>query len=506
MPEKEFEKKISSEMQELRFRPSENVWLRVEERIKKKKERRIFVVIFLLGGLLLLGYWQRSNLFGDSENEIAKTVQKDSVGEKQNENNSKPSIEANNSSINTQNSQTTNQSEIKKADDKVNPEESTNGKTVNEKLESEKKSSVINNGNDVSKNKISQKGNPTSDQLSKKNEKRSAKRKEPSSKSETSKNIGAVIISNDKVDNSPDQLKNADLVTPGKQSQVKDSSNINSTLPVINSKEQVSPTDQKQEKKPDVNSNTTEKSKNDSTKKNKSHQWKVGVNLQVGSSNTIESKLLHWGQSYAQLNYATGSGVGGTSYNPYHEVSSRMSYGFGVFARNDLSKRLYLNLGVNYSLLRTGVRVGNQANTSQTITNPFSYGVALDRFYRTPVNDSSKEYINKYHFLGLQSEIGWRFSNWPLVLNFGLTYNRLLTTNALIFDSGLPGFYQDKDAFLKNQLFITAGLSIPVINNKKYSLELNPFVEGSLTRVLPRSDTAQLNYTNFGLRLRVLFK
>ena len=263
------------------------------------------------------------------------------------------------------------------------------------------------------------------------------------------------------------------------------------------------PTDQKQEKSTDVNSNPIEKSKSDSTKKNKS-QWKVGVNLQVGSSNTIESNRLFWGQTYAQLNYSSGGGAGGGSYYPYHEVRSRMSYGFGVFARKDLSKRLYLNLGMNYSLLRTGLRVGNQANTSQTITNSFSSGVTVDRFYRPPIIDSTKEYINKYHFLGLQSEIGWRFSNWPLTLNFGFAYNRLLSTNALIFDSQLPGFYKDKDAFLKNQLFISGGLSIPVINNKKYSFELNPFVEGSLTRVLPKSDTAQLHYTNFGLRLRVL--
>ena len=130
MPENEFEKKFSSEMHDLKFKPSEQVWLRVEERIKKKKKRRIFVIIFLLAGLSLLGYWQRSNLFGESENDIAKT-------EKKNENNSKPATEKNNS-INTQTSETTNQSEIKKTEDKVNSEQSTNNKTVSEKLESDK--------------------------------------------------------------------------------------------------------------------------------------------------------------------------------------------------------------------------------------------------------------------------------------------------------------------------------------------------------------------------------
>ena len=124
MPENEFEKKVSSEMQELRFRPSDNVWLRVEERIKKKKKRRIFVVIFLLAGLALLGYWQRSNLFGEQKNDIAKTALKDSTEDKQKENNSQSTNEINNSSA------------IKKDAETTKPEGTMNttDKSVNDKL------------------------------------------------------------------------------------------------------------------------------------------------------------------------------------------------------------------------------------------------------------------------------------------------------------------------------------------------------------------------------------
>ncbi|HEX6170063.1 MAG TPA: hypothetical protein VFZ33_10235 [Chitinophagaceae bacterium] len=494
MPENEFEKRVSSEMQELRFKPSENVWLRVEERIKKKKKRRIFVIVFLLGGLSLLGYWQRNNLFGDNGNDIVNT-------EEQKESSAEPATGTNESSINIPAQGTTNQSEIKKSDDKVNVEESTINKTVSEKLESDK-SSVNKNVNDVSKNKISQKENPTSNQAGKKNEKRLTEKKEPPSKTETPKNISTGIDSNDKPGENPDQLNNTDLVIPGNQNQPKDSSNIINTLPLNNNKEQVSPTDQKQEKSNDVNGAPTEKSKSDSAKKDK--QWKVGVNMQVGISNTIESNVLR--QTSPQQNFTSGSGVGGSASYPYPEVNSRMSYGFGVFARNEISKRVYLSLGMNYSLFRTEVRVGKEISTSRTIRNAYSADASINGFYRPPIIDSTKEYINKYHFLGLQSEIGWRFSNWPLTLNVGLAYNRLLSTNALIFDSQLPGFYQDKDAFLKNQLFISGGLSMPVITNNKYSFEVNPFVEGSLTRVFPGSDSAQMHYTNFGLRLRVLFK
>ena len=128
MPENEFEKKVYSEMQDLRFKPSENVWLRVEERIKKKKKRRIFVVIFLLAGLALLGYWQRSNLFGESESDIAKTVQKDSPGEKQKDENSKSAEETNNTSTIDQNTETTKEKET----------QNTTGNAVNDKIKYDK--------------------------------------------------------------------------------------------------------------------------------------------------------------------------------------------------------------------------------------------------------------------------------------------------------------------------------------------------------------------------------
>src|SRR6185436_12937586 len=133
MPENEFEKKISSEMQELKFKPSEHVWLRVEERIKTKKKRRVFVVIFLLAGLGLLGYWQRTNLFGEQKNDIVKAVQKDSSGEKQKEENSETTKEANNSSAIKQNTETTKPEETKNTTDKTADDKLTDDRSVIDK-------------------------------------------------------------------------------------------------------------------------------------------------------------------------------------------------------------------------------------------------------------------------------------------------------------------------------------------------------------------------------------
>ena len=138
MPENEFEKKVSSEMYDLRFKPSAQVWLRVEERIKKKKKRRLFVIIFLLAGLALLGYWQRSNLFGEKKNEIVKI----------NENDNKKTKESSNE-INTVNEQSGNKNKI--AGEINNTRENTN---------TEDDSGVSNEIPGINKNKIVKKGQP----------------------------------------------------------------------------------------------------------------------------------------------------------------------------------------------------------------------------------------------------------------------------------------------------------------------------------------------------------
>src|SRR4030095_10324511 len=138
MPENEFEKKVSSEMQELKFKPSEQVWLRVEERIKKKKKRRIFVVVFLLAGLGLLGYWQRNNLFGEQKNDIVNT-------EKQMEENADSTKEINNSSTIKQNAETTKPEETK----------NTTGKAADHRL-TDDRSVIYKKDIAVSKNEINQ--------------------------------------------------------------------------------------------------------------------------------------------------------------------------------------------------------------------------------------------------------------------------------------------------------------------------------------------------------------
>jgi hypothetical protein len=69
MLENNFEKNVEHQLEVFKVKPSDEVWQKVEERIREKKKRRIFFIIVLFGGLALLGYWQRS--FFIPENKLA---------------------------------------------------------------------------------------------------------------------------------------------------------------------------------------------------------------------------------------------------------------------------------------------------------------------------------------------------------------------------------------------------------------------------------------------------
>ena len=80
-----FENNVQQKLDELRLRPTEQVWLEVERRIREKKRRRV-IFWFLLPGILLLGggTWLMLNQFGE-KNEIAaiKTIEKSEIHSKE---------------------------------------------------------------------------------------------------------------------------------------------------------------------------------------------------------------------------------------------------------------------------------------------------------------------------------------------------------------------------------------------------------------------------------------
>ena len=487
IPENEFEKKVSSEMQDLRFKPSGNVWLRVEERIKKKKKRRIFIIIFLLAGLSLLGYWQRSNLFGESENDIVKTVEKDSSGEKQKDENSTSPNETNNSSTIDQNSEITKEKEIR----------NTTGDAVNDKINDDK-SFDDKKGVAVSKNEINRP------------KKNNDENKEKPVPEKTRKGDGtgisiAIVSANSKTKNQV----------------VNNSSNEVKTKPETKAKpDEVIPA----EVKPDENkidsakAETGGQEKKDSllkaelakaasipiVKKDSSgKKWKWGLHITPGISSLSDHGLSFPQNGSDRVYFATGSSSAAPQARQKRsDVKAGFAFQAGAFAQRQLSSRISLSMGLQYGYYSNVLRIGNRRDSLLNVID-FSGGQIYN------AGGDTIKYTNHYHFIELPLNFQWQLNKnktKPFIWSVGFTLGQLIASNAIMYDTAFNGiYYQNKKLLNKTQFSISTGFSWTIANNKKVQWSLGPVANIHLNKLIdnPFDNTGYLFFV--GLRTGILF-
>ena len=85
--------------------------------------------------------------------------------------------------------------------------------------------------------------------------------------------------------------------------------------------------------------------------------------------------------------------------------------------------------------------------------------------------------------------------------NNGISYDHLLSSNALFYDKTLPGYYKNSKLLTHDHLFFSTGLSVPIFKN----FFINPFAEYSVTTVQKKSIAPKMHFTNYGVRLKFLF-
>ncbi|HEV8273429.1 MAG TPA: hypothetical protein VGQ04_19075, partial [Chitinophagaceae bacterium] len=419
MPENEFEKRVSSEMQDLKFTPSENVWLRVEERIKKKKKRRIFVIIFLLAGLSLLGYWQRSNLFGESENDIAKT-------EKQKTENSKPTDKINNTSTIKQNTETTKKEEIQNTTDKPVNDELNEDRSVVDKKE------VIVSKNEInkpkkSKNEIKVKPAPQKTKIDDKPEFSIAIVSANSKKKNT-------IIDDGKTKDVPEVKTNPETIVKqedAKQPEVKPLENkIDSAKAQITEQEKnvTEKTDTLLKANEATSPSTPIVKKDSSTKK-----WKWGLHITPGISSLSDhgSSQISTGRFNYQSSAGSGTAIPPGSQKPA-DVKPGFAFQAGAFAQRQLSSRTSFSLGLQYGYYSNIIHVGNRRDS---LINNNQFANVLDANGNNIYNAGGDtiKYTNQYHFIELPLSFQWQLNKnktRPFIWSTGFTIGQLIASNA----------------------------------------------------------------------------
>ena len=514
MPENEFEKKVSSEMQALKFKPSDTVWLRVEERIRKKNKRRVFVILFLLAGLALLGYWQWDELFGEKKNEMVNVVPETPSGEKQNESNSATASEINNTPTNKQNTATTKQEETKNTTDKTQ-----NETAVNKKPAVNKKDIVISKNNNIKprdSKQIETKSRPAPVKTEKVSEPAvsidvisSNTQKNNTVSDDTKVKDPVVVKDSTETIIKQDGVKQAD-VTPLENKNVPNTPVKDSAKTELIEKKKIDSVkkDTLLKADPERVSPAPIATKDPAVKK-----WKWGLHLTPGISSLNDHSIsLFSGLKSAAFDFqtpqaGTGSGAAAPRQRPV-DIKPGFAFQAGAFVQRQLSRRTSFSTGLQYAYYSNTLRVGNRRD-SLLNNSQFSSVLDVNADHIYNAGGDTVKFTNSYHFIELPLRFQWQLNKSktnPFVWSTGLTVGQLLASNAVMYDTSFNGIYYKNNRLLnKTQFNLSTGFSWTIANGKRTQWSLGPIANIHLNRLVD-SPFENKGYLFFaGVRTSILF-
>jgi len=476
MAANEFEKNVRKEMEDFKFRPSETVWPKIEERIREKNRKRriLFFILFSLIGLIVAGY----------------------------------------GIYNFSGSRTKSEAQFKLPD---GHKSNTEDKTSNSKNTEPDKETITNKQTIPAENSEQIKHVVTgkqehADQSSKPNKQMTSVSKENSiSRNQTTVSINS---STEKQDNS--KKRNATLETTQVLS--------------INQKPEIIDSNQKGIAKPEGKNLPSDTARSNLKESNNTRSVDVvtrkksekvsneitwGIDISAGSS-VITEDAFSFKSSYATADRqysAPGSNIGGTpstgaggaggptAYYNYSQSQNKPAFAFkvGINARKNISNRSSLSVGLGYSQLADKIEIGTNQSPSQS-------SMALSYYSGAP----QQTHTDHFHFIELPLSYNWRVTNNAdrfLSLNAGVSPSYLLATNALVYDTTMGGIYYDnKDVVTKAHFSFTSGISYQFKNKRNLEFSIGPQFSFDITKVF-KSDLDKRKYFLYtGIDARIFFE
>jgi hypothetical protein len=490
MRENEFERKVQEQMEDLRIRPSDETWERVEKELREKKKRRAAVLFFIIAGLLLLGYSGYTFLNKSSNQPVAQNeVKKTSIETTQ------PSINTPTSTINTKN--------YPAVGEKPETTLNTNQLRLNRQLPIS-----VNPHGPVSTGIVKEN---TADHRQRKNEPISQNENNPVISNSTETGIAA---------NSHNPTEKNQVEQPADKKQGIISNDIAS-----NTTKEQNPVDSTT-----AIDSTVAKVEVDKTAasvpvepkpvfaKNKS-KIRFGIEVSGGFVSSQNKVFGFSGGSREksldplQSGYTGTPGGVGTGTNaprviiPPSAVKAGKSLRIGLVAEKPISKRSSLSVGLRYSYADESLDVGairdtvirsNSYSFSQNflafsgVRNAYS-AIASAAPSRTPT-----KYTNRYHFIELpllyQTQLN-KGKKLGILWNAGIAPGFLIGTNALVYDTTARGvYYRNDNAFKKFHLNMQTGLALQFGSKKKIQWSLGPTVSLDMTRLMKEDVFTEKRY------------
>ena len=481
MQENEFEKRLRQEMEEFKLRPSDNVWEKVEEQLRKKKKRRVVFFIFMLAGLSLLGY---SGYF------LTKTNSRQSIV--QQEDNSLPGNKKNESATKTQSAPT-----IKT----VKTRDASSGENEQSRGIAEKSSAKEKADEDVSSETVTLDGQdiPTGHVEKSKsiNSYKYGTAKSTRKNSPTTKDNGqpgkTVIIGSEKSSGYPPVKDDISQPSISKSNVQDDSTTIAQKGIAINKSDSVTAN-------PESDALRAEKTK----KQTFFSKIKWGVDLSIGKSSSRHNAFeLFSTNKSADMLYSSpvsnSGGGGGFGPGVYpSDVKGGPAFHAGLIGEMKISKRSSISSGLQYAYHSNKIEVGLYADTTVMVNISFARASRVDAIYR---GTHQKEFTNHYHFIQIPLQYQWQLNKGvkvPILWNMGVSAGYLLSTNGLVYDTTAGGiYYHDNAVFNKFQFNLLTGFSFRFGNNSKMQWSLGPEISMAMNKLM-NDDYSKKQYLLYG--------
>jgi len=491
MQEQNFEKQVKQKMEELSLTPSEPVWAKVEEQIRKKRDRRRFFFWLPLTVLVITGgVWFLSGI-KNNNNSIA-IINKEQKNDTENT---------------TSTFEKTKTDKIQKTEFLTKKDEKQTTITNRNFQQQDENVLKLKTGNEflptVKKNNSKEKSQ-TQNTINIASSKQVLSKQPKPAKTNNTGITGAIQKPGvEEVKEQPgnkiiEESKSYDSLagSQAKQNELKNEDTTTGIAPRLQPVENDSLSVQK-----DIAKN----------KKNFSSKWKFAVAAGIGRSGVNNGVGLFGGaaKSLENTNSFTPdrssnfsqapSNVAGPVYRPPSDQKKSSSFLLGVLVKKQISKRSALSTGLQYNFYSTQMEVG-QNIASDTVVD---LNKSVSSFYANSGSDFST-YRNKFHFISLPLAFDVQLLNKiPLDLHIGLSLQQMVETNALLYSSTSQVYYHDESAFNKTHLFSEVGFEYSFSLSKKVLFRVGPRVSYSHSRIIKESSDRHL--FSYGLATQLVF-
>ena len=163
-----------------------------------------------------------------------------------------------------------------------------------------------------------------------------------------------------------------------------------------------------------------------------------------------------------------------------NNVKAGAGYQAGILAQKNFSKHSSVSAGLQYNYYSNHI-IGDSRDSSIRISYDYSATPTVNRVYQ---NGSRYKYTNRYHLISLPVSYHYYLNKdkkLPLSWDMGFVLGRIISTNAMVFDTTSGGIYfRDKNLVRKTQSQLSTGFSVTLNKNKAVQFIIGPQFEFAL--------------------------